>query len=120
MYVNIGGLAVGFHLVPLKNFGLGLNQFVPGSMRPTGVNFDHGDAIINWANSRTKITAYTVFFAHNRPQTLFGFVCDFQLFQINTLVSGIVAGNVAKIALNTLIMIDAGNRLEAKVKVAKA
>jgi len=83
--VNIGSLAIGFHLVPLEYFRFCFDQFIPGGMRSTSIDFDHGDAVIHRADPGTKITAYTIFFSNNWPQALFSLVSNFQLFQVENL-----------------------------------
>ena len=120
MNVNVVLLAVLDHLVPLQDFRFFLDELIPRDVRSAGIDFGHRDAIIDRANAGAKGAADAIFFANYWPQSFVDFVREFHLFQIDTLVSSIVAGDEAKIALYALIVINPSDRLEAEIEIAKA
>jgi hypothetical protein len=117
--MNIRFLAILFHFVPLKNFWTLFRQFVPGDMRATGVDLHHGDAIINWAYLRAEVAADAIFFAHNWLKHRAHLSVELEALHVDALVCSVVASDVAEVAMNALVRIDASNSLEAQVEIAE-
>ena len=118
--MDVRRLAILFHFVPFQHFGLAGHQLIPGDMWATGVDFDHADAIINRANSRTEVAADAVFFPDHWAQAIEYFSLQLNRFHIDALVSSVIAGDITKVAVDAFVLIDASHRLEAQVEVAEA
>ena len=73
--------------------------------------FFHGNAIIYRANELAKIAAYT-FFIYNGIGVIW-----ISLFNFNGLMRCILAGNIAKTAVNTFVLVYFGNMMIVDVEV---
>src|SRR5882724_7359871 len=104
-------------------------HFPPGHLflvlAPTHLRFsiadrDHGDAIIDGANQRAKIAADAILLAHlgNRlaGNAAWAQSVTVWIYQIDALMRPIFAGNIAEVAPDALVIVDAGNALIAQVQ----
>src|SRR5258705_11508134 len=92
----------------------------PAHLRFSVADRDHGDAIIDGANQRTEIAADAILLAHlgNRlaGNTARAQSVTIWTYQINALVGPIFASDVAEVASDALVIVDARDALIVKVQ----
>ena len=81
---------------PRKRLGKLLHQLVPCDCFGAVVLADHGDAILNRTDEEAEPTADAIVFADA------GLGCAVMRCQVDALVSAVLAGNVAEVAVDAL------------------
>ena len=125
--------AVFFHFFPVFGYvGLGAGDLIPGDGGAPGGFFEHLNATFYGADIEAETAANTIGLAdlHTRARVdgLLAAVgtdvvgvrrYDGAVFgdQIDALMSGVIAGDVAEIAPNAFLLIDAGDRAKGKIEV---
>jgi hypothetical protein len=117
--MNVVFLSVLDHLVPLQDFRLFLDELIPGDVWSAGVDLNHLNAIIDRTDGGAKRAADAVFFTNDRPESFSNFIGQFHIFQVDALVSSVVASDETQIALDAFVVIDASYGLEAQIEVAE-
>src|SRR6266404_148672 len=124
---------VRFHLLPVfGDLGLLLRDFIPGHGRALWRFFDHADAVVNRTNVEAQAATDAILFAHMdaRPRmNRFLFSIGTHIvaarrhdapvlcYQVNTLVRGIVARHITKVAANAFLLINPRHGLEREIKI---
>src|SRR5271170_163430 len=128
-------VAILLHFLPIfGDFALRVGDFFPGDRRTFGWLFHHVDAIFHGADVIAETAADTIPFADlNLGARADGFFLavrtdvvrlwgdDGAIFgdQINAWVGSVVARDIAKIAANAFVLVDASDGAEGKVKMVE-
>src|SRR6266536_1799868 len=133
--VNIDShlLSIFLHLFPVLGYvPLRLRELSPGDRWATGRFINHSNAIFHGANVIAEPAADTILFAHvnagTRTDGLFltirlnvvGLGLDHGAIfgdQVDALVGRVVASDVAKIAPDAFLLVDARDRLKRQIKI---
>ena len=82
----------------------------------------HRDALVDWADERTEVAADAVFFPdfrHRLARDAAGAEADADGFgELDALVRAIFARNVAEVAANALVVVDARDALPVEIEVS--
>src|SRR5690606_31480378 len=129
--------AVRVHRVPVRrDLGAGPHQVVPRHAAPLRRHLDHRDAVLHRTHQAAQVAAHAVLLAHLRlrlrplrthpgveagPHARVGRGIDPRPVhrQVYALVCALVTGDVTQVALDALVLVDAGDRLERQVEVAE-
>src|SRR5467141_3159361 len=125
-------LAIFLHLLPvLGYFALRLRALAPGNRRPPGRFFNHVNTVFYGTHVIAEATANTILFAHvNAGTGVHGFFLTVRLDvirlrldyaailgdEVDALVGGVVAGDVAKIATDAFLLVDTRYGTKRQVK----
>src|ERR1700730_1894964 len=125
--------AILLHFLPVfSHFRLGLRKLIPGDRGASGRFFDHLDAIFDRTNVEAETAAPAIILADNDLWTRadgFSFAVGTRVIgggrnnravrgnQVNTLVRGVIAGDVAEIAADAFRLVNACDGAEGEVEV---
>src|SRR5271165_4553549 len=131
--MNAHLLAVFFHFLPvLGDFPLRLGDLRPGNRLAPRWFLHHTDAVFHGANVIAEAAANTILLAHVnagarvhgfflaiRPHVIRLWLNDMAIFvhQVDALVGRVVASDVAKIAADALLLVDARDGTKRQVKM---
>src|SRR5579859_272652 len=105
----------------LRAFTFGFLQLLPAHRRATGILLHHSDASRHGTHQRAQIAAHALIFKNVRDVLQIDAMTQIAAWTIldaYTLVCAVLAGDITKVAANTLGFVDLGDNLVIKVKIA--
>src|SRR5882757_8136988 len=127
--------AIFLHFLPVfGHVALGFGELSPGNRRAPGRFFHHSNAVFDRTHVKAQPASYTIHFANMNTgagihRVFFSVRLNIvrlwldhtAIFanEVNTLVGGIVACDVTKIAADTLLLIDACHRAKRQIKIVE-